>query len=86
MEKSEYFSIAFDHESVYIKTAAVIDFFGGLRSTDLLSIKLEDFEFYKVIGMCIIYLISKQPGETSSNEFNELWNPVLIWKSCALHE
>lgn len=55
---------------VYMKTAVVMCYFGGLRCADLIGINCEDLSFDESTGMWVDYKVSKQIGENVINTFN----------------
>ena len=57
-------------ENIHLKMAVVLAYFGGLRCAELVSQRLDDFEFNQVTGMWATYKVSKQKGESISNKFN----------------
>lgn len=57
-------------EYVYMKTAVVMCYFGGLRCADLVGIECEDLTFDESTGMWVNYNVSKQLGEKVINSFN----------------
>ena len=57
-------------EFIYMKTAVIMAYCGGLRCADLVNINISDMEFDECSGTWVNYEVSKQYGQEIRNKFN----------------